>query len=78
MTHEIIIECNGVGPITGQDTITMNHYEGGIVTYAVRPRDDIAPRVRARKLRQLERLRYEMLEIMEDLTGLPIYEPPAP
>jgi hypothetical protein len=76
VTHEIIIECNGVGPITGQDTITMNHYEGGIVTYAVRPRDDIAAGRRAHLLHKLEHHRYEMLEIMEELTGLPIYEAP--
>jgi hypothetical protein len=77
VTHDLIIECNGVGPITGQDTITINHYEGGIVTYAVRPKDDLPPRTRARLLRKLEQHRHEMLEIMEDLTGLAIYEPPA-
>ncbi len=44
------------------------------MTYAVAPKDDIPPKKLARYKRKLERLRYEMLEIMEDMTGLPIYD----
>lgn len=76
MTHDVIIHCNGVGPIIREDTITIPHYENGIVTYAVAPKDDIPPKKLARYVRKLERLRYEMLEIIEDMTGGTIYEPP--
>lgn len=74
MTHDVIIGCNGVGPIIRQDTITIPHYENGIVTYAVAPPDDMPPKKIERYKKRLERLRYEMLEIIADMTGGEIYD----
>jgi len=77
LSHDIIIGCNGVGPIIRTDTIDMPHYENGIVTYAVAPKDDLTPKQLKRYKRALERKRYEMLEIIEEMTGGEIYEPPG-
>ena len=73
MSHDIIIGCNGVGPIIRQDTITIPHYENGIVTYAVAPKDDLSEKKLTRYKKRLDRLKDEMLEIIADMTGGEIY-----
>ena len=73
MTHDVIIECNGVGPVIKHVQVDMPYYQNGIVTYAVAPLDTLKPKELARYKRRLDRLKDEMLEIIADMTGGTIY-----
>lgn len=66
---DIIILCNGVGPVIRQDTITIPHYEDGICIVAIKFKLGTPEKKKAKTIAKLEKLRYKILEEIEKATG---------
>jgi hypothetical protein len=78
LSHDIIIHCNGVGPVTQQDTITIPHYENGIAIVAWEVPHDMPANKRAKHDARIEKLRHKILQEIAKATGGEITYPPAP
>jgi hypothetical protein len=71
-----IIICDGVGPVIRKDTITIDHYENGIVIIVWEPPAGMPQHDIDKYTKRLQKLHDLAIEVIADATGGTVYPKP--